>query len=146
MTIFPSLIRYSSFAVHDTSLAVKDKVTQKLRHTPKQLQKQASHVVSRFKTPARVAPILSKRLCKVVAERLSEKGICVKLEEYFREGPYIVLKLEVLRVDSQQLGRREIIWFTNNLGFKERIEDNLCKCFFFQAHFSFSVVLFLNRF
>ena len=84
MTIYPSLIRYSSFAVHDTSLAVKDKVTQKLRHTPKQLQKQASHVVSRFKTPARVAPILSKRLCKVVAERLSEKGICVKLEEYFR--------------------------------------------------------------
>lgn len=136
----PNII-YINVTVRDASLAVRDRVSQKFPNSPKLLQKQAAHVANYFNTPNKVAPILSERLCKEVAEKLAGKGICAVVEEIFREGPYIVLKLEVVRVDSQVLGQRSIVWLSNNLGFKEKIEDNLCKFFFvsflFSQHFPF---------
>jgi len=116
---------FINITIQDASLAVKEKVKGKLEKLPKHFQNQAAHAASYFTTRGKAAQILSQRFCKELPDMFGKKGISITVEEVFREGPYIVLKLVVLNVDSQAIDRNWLRWFTWNIGFKEKIEENL---------------------
>ena len=95
--------------VHDASEAVKAKVTEKveLSKLPKIFKgiaiKRAGEIVSKRITPSKVAEKMGTKLCEKVPEKMKEKGLTVELEEVFREGPFIVLQLQVQHVDVVML-------------------------------------------
>jgi hypothetical protein len=124
-----SNIAYLNVTVHDASMAVKKRVREKLGKFPKPVQNQAAQAACFFTTPKKSAQVLSQRLCEELPCMFSKRGINIEVEEIFREGPYIVLKLLVLNVDTQAMDKNWIRWFTRTFGFKERIEKDLCKCF-----------------
>lgn len=116
---------FLNITIVDVSLAVKEKVKGKLEKLPKQVQNQAAHAATYFTGRRKAAQILSQRFCRELPDTFAKKGVTITVEEVFREGPYIVLKLTVLNVDSQAIDRNWLRWFTRNIGFREKIEENL---------------------
>mmetsp|Transcript_42550 Transcript_42550/g.102923 ORF Transcript_42550/g.102923 Transcript_42550/m.102923 type:complete len:285 (+) Transcript_42550:1555-2409(+) len=116
---------FLNITIVDASLAVKEKVRGKLEKLPKPVQNQAAHAATYFTGRRKAAQLLSQRFCRELPCIFAKKGVTITVEEVFREGHYIVLKLMVLNVDSQSIDRNWLRWFTRNIGFKEKIEENL---------------------
>jgi hypothetical protein len=68
----------------------------------------AAHVASRRSTPNRIAERLGVQLCEKTTRKLAEMGVTIEMEECFREGPYVVLQLQVLRVDARTIQRAQV--------------------------------------
>ena len=61
--------------------------------------KHAGEIASKRVTPSKVAEKMGAKLCKILPKKMKEKGLTVRLEEVFREGPFVVLQLQVQHVD-----------------------------------------------
>lgn len=92
-------VLFLNLTVQDGTAAVKARVEKHLSKLPKPLMKQAARRASCFATPGMVAQYLSQRMIMKLPRKMKEKGVTVELEEVFREGPYVVLKLDVIHVD-----------------------------------------------
>lgn len=127
----PSNIAFLNVTIHDASMAVKKRVREKLGKFPKPIQNQAAQAASFFTTSKKAAQVLSQRLCEEFPCIFAKRGINIEMEEIFREGPFLVLKIVVVNVDTQAMDKNWIRWFTRTIGFKERIEEDLRKfpCF-----------------
>ena len=92
--------------VDDASETIKAKVAQKVEKSklPPPIKplvaKHAGQAASKLMTPSKIAKTMGAKMCKVLPKKMKEKGLTVELEEAFREGPYIVLQLQVLHVDA----------------------------------------------
>lgn len=67
---------------------------------------------------------------------MEEKGVTVKVEEVFREGPYIVFQMHVVRVDALTLTHHRmesfsdfVQWFMTSVGkeWQQTIEGDYCE-------------------
>eukprot|EP00980_Cylindrotheca_fusiformis_P010206 scaffold2271_cov130-Cylindrotheca_fusiformis.AAC.1 len=114
-------IAYVNVTIEDASMAIKKQVRKKLGNFPKPIQNQAAHAAGLFTTPKKVAQILSQRLCEELPRNFAKRGIVVEIEEFFREGPYFVLKLVVVNVAMVE---NWIQWFTRTIGVKDIIEGD----------------------
>ena len=98
----------------DGSTAVKEKVKKRVGNSklPPQLRESfgngAAHVASKRSTPDKVAERLGPQLCEKTTQRLAEMGVTIEMEECFREGPFVVLQLQVLRVDARTIQRAQV--------------------------------------
>ncbi|CAJ1949550.1 unnamed protein product [Cylindrotheca closterium] len=116
---------FLNITIVDASLAVKEKVMKRMEKLPKPVQNQAAHAATYFTGRRKTAQVLSQRFCRELPRTFAKKGVTITVEEVFREGPYVVLKLKVLNVDSESIDRNWLRWFTRNIGFKDQIEENL---------------------
>ena len=76
---------------------------------PKQLKNHAAQRASTLATPKMVAKVLGLRLCRELPRKIMEKGVNVNMEEVFREGPYVVLRMQVIHVDTVALAETATI-------------------------------------
>ena len=127
--------------VQDGTAAVKARVEKHLSKLPNPLKRHAARQASGLATSGMVAQYLSQRMITKLPRKMKEKGVTIKLEEVFREGPYIVLELEVIHVDSIALtGNKHypdmtdaiswmVQWFLEAMGpdFQKSIEEDYCE-------------------
>ena len=52
-----------------------------------------------------IAEKMSTKLCTTMPTKLAEIGCTVQMEEVFREGPYVVIQIQVQRVDARAICR-----------------------------------------
>lgn len=92
-------------ATHAVKLRVGNKISQSSLPKPlKELAKRtAPKIASEWTSPKVVAQKLSKKLCEKLPQKMNERGMNVKVEEVFREGPYVVLQLQVQHVNLLEL-------------------------------------------
>lgn len=122
----------------DGSAAVKAKVERGLSKLPRPIKNQAALRASELTTPGMIAQYLSNRMIAKLPRKMKKKGLTVKVEQLFREGPYVVLELDVLHVDPVLLtagkGSVEggdgfsgfVQWFIGRMGegFQRTIEED----------------------
>jgi hypothetical protein len=93
-------------AVHDASKVIKAKVSARVNDSklPKPVKGivagRAAKVASKLMKPPKIAEKMGKKICKKIPKKMKEKGLTVEMEEVFREGPYVVLQLQVQHVDT----------------------------------------------
>lgn len=63
----------------------------------------AAHVASIRSRPGKIAERLGAQLCEKTTRKLAEMGVTIDMEECYREGFYVVLQLQVLRVDARTI-------------------------------------------
>ena len=92
---------------HGASEAVKAKVVETLSNTkfvPASLARCAGQFCkdhdNYFVSSEKIAKKISKELCTKIPAKMEKKGLVVELEETFREGPYAVLEMHVVKVDT----------------------------------------------
>jgi hypothetical protein len=66
----------------------------------KTVAKKAANAASVMVRPSDIAKGMGKKMCKKMPAKMKEKGLTVVMEEVYREGPYIVLELQVQHVDT----------------------------------------------
>lgn len=100
---------YINILVLDATDAVKLRVGNKISKSslPKPLKELAKRtapkIASEWTSPKVVSQKLSKKLCEKLPQKMNERGMNVKVEEVFREGPYVVLQLQVQHVNLLEL-------------------------------------------
>lgn len=131
------------YIVQDGSQAVKAKVAKRLALLPSPVKNHAAQRASTMTTTKKITQHLSQKLQKKLPLEMKERGITVDMEELFREGPYVVLQLRILHVDTVVLAAstkknktdepdgfsKLVQWFivTFGEGFQKAIEDEFCK-------------------
>ncbi|CAB9508644.1 expressed unknown protein [Seminavis robusta] len=100
-------VLYLNIVVHDATDAVEAKVKQKLKRSsllPRQLSKavanRAARAASGIASNPVIASMLGEKLPQKIITKMEEKGITVACFEVFREGPYVVFQIQVLKVDA----------------------------------------------
>eukprot|EP00540_Astrosyne_radiata_P012084 CAMPEP_0116842534 /NCGR_PEP_ID=MMETSP0418-20121206/11573_1 /TAXON_ID=1158023 /ORGANISM="Astrosyne radiata, Strain 13vi08-1A" /LENGTH=222 /DNA_ID=CAMNT_0004473161 /DNA_START=193 /DNA_END=861 /DNA_ORIENTATION=+ len=97
------------FAVKDVKEAVKSTVEEKMMErkrplVPKRLKerviKRVAKLASDFMTASKMAGKIAEKMTAEMPQKMMKKGLTVHVEEVFREGPYFVLQLQVLKVDA----------------------------------------------
>ncbi|KAL3917776.1 MAG: hypothetical protein SGILL_004550 [Bacillariaceae sp.] len=102
-------ILYLNIVVVDGSVAVKTSVKKRVDNTklPPSLKESfgngAAHVVSMRSSPDKIAERLGGQLCEKTTRKLAEMGVTIEMEECYREGTYVVLQMQVLRVDARTI-------------------------------------------
>lgn len=98
-------VLYINILLHDASEAIHAKVREKLKARkssllPSVVQRVVPVVAGRFISDAKVVQKMSEQICIKVPSSLQSKGIRALADEVFREGPYLVVQLQVQHVDS----------------------------------------------
>lgn len=60
----------------------------------------AARAASGIASPPMIASMLGEKIPQKMIEKMEEKGITVTMEEVFREGPYVVFQIQVIKVDA----------------------------------------------
>jgi hypothetical protein len=100
---------YINVTVKDHTAAVKSKVGKKidkssLPHPMKVVMHQtAPRIASDLVTTKQMTGQLSKKLVDKIPRKLANKGITAVVSPVFRQGPFVVLKLNVVHVDVLRL-------------------------------------------
>jgi hypothetical protein len=85
-----------------------------------------------------VAKVLGPKMCRKLPKKMKEKGLTVEMEEVFREGPYVVLQMQVIHVDTAVLGTDgnessllsgwiNLFMELVGVGYQKKIEEDYCK-------------------
>ena len=102
------------YLVIDGTTAVKTSVKKRVDNTklPPSIKESfgngAAHVASMRTTPDKIAERLGGQLCEKTTRKLAEMGVTIEMEECFREGTYVVLQLQVIRVDARTIQRAQV--------------------------------------
>lgn len=87
--------------VQDATEAVEQKVKQKLKSKGvRWVASRAAKAASGIASPPMIASMLGEKLPQKMMDLMEEKGITVEVEENFREGPYVVFSVQVVKVDA----------------------------------------------
>jgi hypothetical protein len=92
--------------VLDGTLGVKQKLKESIDKTnmPKPIKDAAKKIgakaASKLATPSAIAIKMSQELPRRMPMEMAEKGMIVEAETVFQEGPYLVVQLQVQRIDS----------------------------------------------
>jgi hypothetical protein len=89
-----------------------------------------------------VAQMMSQEMCRKFSKMMLEKGLTVGISEVFREGPYVVLQMQVIKVDAFALATGQtgndhwfFWWFMALIGagrqqhFEEDYRESICAAF-----------------
>ena len=60
----------------------------------------AARAASGIASPPMVASMLGDKIPQKMIDKMEEKGITVTMEEVFREGPYVVFQIQVIKVNA----------------------------------------------
>jgi hypothetical protein len=126
--------------VRDGSEAVKARVSKRLEKSIflRPVKNHAAQAASDLTTPKMVVQQLSQQMMRKLPKKMKEKGLTVEMEEVFREGPFVVLQLQVIHVDTVALAARKskeddalssmIQWFLNLMGagYQKNLEEDYC--------------------
>jgi len=101
---------YVNITVHDASEAVKKKVHKKLFRSDSRVplpirnaaKATATKIAAELATPDAAAKNLEAELCHKMERMLASKGMDAEAAPAFREGPYLVLKLQIRKIDAAQ--------------------------------------------
>jgi hypothetical protein len=97
------------FVVIDGSALVKSKVKERVDNSklPTSLKdavaNRAGHVASKRIKPSKIAQNIGTKLCERTPQKMAEMGVTVAMEQVFREGPLVVLQLQVQHVDARAI-------------------------------------------
>lgn len=122
MTDVLKSVLFLNIIVLDARYAVQQKVRAKIDKTsmPQPFKdaakKVGAKVASKLATPSVVAQKMSQEMPRHMPLKMAEKGMTVHAEAVFQEGPYLVVQLQVQRVDTammveiKALERKEQRW------------------------------------
>lgn len=103
----------------------------KLPRLPQQVMQHAAKAAGDLAPPRMVAQIMSQRLCTKLPKKLEEKGLVIEMEEVFREGPYVVLQLQVTKVDTATVASSNsmVSWMMSltGSGYQKQLEEDYRK-------------------
>lgn len=105
-----SKVLYLNICVQDATEAVEEKVKQKLKQSGgwrKLVATRAAKAASGIASPQYCASLLAEKLPQKMIDLMEEKGITVAVDEVFREGPYVVISVQVVKVDAVVLATRK---------------------------------------
>ena len=95
--------------VNDASKAVEEQVRAKImeKKLPPKLKERLLNKVGKIAgdlVPAsKIAEKMAPKMVEEMPEKMKPKGLTVHVEEVFREGPFFVLELQLLEVDTVKL-------------------------------------------
>ena len=97
-----------SFVVIDASEAVNAKVAEELakrKHLPRPFKnrvvKRVAKVANNYAMASKAVELITPKLCEELPLMMKKKGLVVHVEEAFREGPFVVLELQVIKVNMK---------------------------------------------
>ena len=100
----------------------------KLPKLPQQVMQHAAKAAGDLTPPRMVAQIMSQRLRAKLPKKLEEKGLTIDIEEVFREGPYLVLQLQVTKVDTATVSNSNAVvsWMMGltGAGYQKQLEED----------------------
>lgn len=94
---------YINLIVVDASGAIASKLSTKTQDMPKPLASLATNVATKLATPERVAGVMEKELPKKMVQKMASKGFTAVAETIFREGPYVVVQLQLQHADTSAM-------------------------------------------
>lgn len=87
--------------VQDVTEAVEERVKQRLNKSfMAVVANRAARAASGIASPPMVASMLGEKIPQKMIEKMEEKGITMTMEEVFREGPYVVFQIQVIKVNA----------------------------------------------
>jgi hypothetical protein len=127
-------ILYINVVIINASEAIKDKLRSKVEESrlPKRLRRvvtaTATGIAETVLTLHKIAKKVSKKSCHKLPEKMFLRGITAVVEEVFREGPYVVFKLEVQRVDMATLKEKQLKRHEKNADTVDDDDDDNSTC------------------
>ena len=130
-----TLSSLSLSSVKDASAAIKEGVEktvaekmEKRRLLPEKLKQRLAGLASKLATDmvsaGKIAEKMAPKLCEEMPGKMKEKGLTVEVEVVFQEGPFFVLQMQVVHVDTVAMAEGGTAEKTRDDAGQEEEEDS----------------------